>query len=43
MRPIGGLITGHIGDKYGRKKALVFSLFCMSIPTVALGLLPNCS
>mmetsp|Transcript_7663 Transcript_7663/g.11366 ORF Transcript_7663/g.11366 Transcript_7663/m.11366 type:complete len:460 (-) Transcript_7663:34-1413(-) len=41
MRPIGGLITGHIGDKYGRKKALVFSLFCMSIPTVALGLLPT--
>ena len=41
MRPIGGLITGHIGDKYGRKKALVFSLFCMCIPTVALGLLPT--
>lgn len=41
MRPIGGLVTGHIGDKHGRKKALVFSLFCMSIPTVALGLLPT--
>jgi MFS family permease len=41
MRPIGGLITGHIGDRHGRKKALVFSLFCMSIPTVALGLLPT--
>ncbi len=38
---MGGLITGHIGDKYGRKKALVFSLFCMSVPTVALGLLPT--
>lgn len=38
---MGGLVTGHIGDKYGRKKALVFSLFCMSIPTVALGLLPT--
>lgn len=41
MRPMGGLITGHIGDKYGRKKALVFSLFCMSVPTAALGLLPT--
>jgi MFS family permease len=35
------IITGHIGDRHGRKKALVFSLFCMSIPTVALGLLPT--
>ena len=40
-RPLGGLITGHIGDTMGRKRALVFSLFCMSVPTVALGLLPN--
>ncbi len=40
-RPVGGLITGHIGDKHGRKRALVFSLFCMSVPTVAMGLLPT--
>lgn len=41
MRPLGGLVTGHIGDSHGRKQALVFSLFCMSIPTVAMGFLPT--
>jgi len=41
MRPLGGLIAGHIGDKHGRKRALVFSLICMSIPTLAMGLLPT--
>eukprot|EP00581_Thalassiosira_minuscula_P011572 CAMPEP_0183714754 /NCGR_PEP_ID=MMETSP0737-20130205/9210_1 /TAXON_ID=385413 /ORGANISM="Thalassiosira miniscula, Strain CCMP1093" /LENGTH=483 /DNA_ID=CAMNT_0025943755 /DNA_START=175 /DNA_END=1626 /DNA_ORIENTATION=+ len=41
MRPMGGIITGHIGDKHGRKRALVFSLSCMAVPTVAMGLLPT--
>ena len=41
MRPIGGMITGHIGDKHGRKRALVFSLFSMVVPTVAMGFLPT--
>lgn len=37
----GGIITGNIGDAHGRKKALVFSLFCMTVPTVAMGFLPT--
>jgi len=41
MRPIGGLVTGHIGDVHGRKRALVFSLFSMVAPTVAMGFLPT--
>lgn len=41
MRPLGGIITGHIGDKSGRKRALVFSLFTMVVPTVAMGFLPT--
>eukprot|EP00585_Thalassiosira_rotula_P009650 CAMPEP_0196143550 /NCGR_PEP_ID=MMETSP0910-20130528/13588_1 /TAXON_ID=49265 /ORGANISM="Thalassiosira rotula, Strain GSO102" /LENGTH=482 /DNA_ID=CAMNT_0041405027 /DNA_START=145 /DNA_END=1593 /DNA_ORIENTATION=- len=41
MRPIGGVITGHIGDKLGRKRALVFALFSMVLPTVAMGCLPT--
>jgi MFS transporter, MHS family, proline/betaine transporter len=41
MRPIGGIITGHIGDVHGRKRALVFSLFSMVVPTVAMGFLPT--
>eukprot|EP00580_Thalassiosira_gravida_P018518 CAMPEP_0201671906 /NCGR_PEP_ID=MMETSP0494-20130426/31038_1 /ASSEMBLY_ACC=CAM_ASM_000839 /TAXON_ID=420259 /ORGANISM="Thalassiosira gravida, Strain GMp14c1" /LENGTH=489 /DNA_ID=CAMNT_0048153407 /DNA_START=173 /DNA_END=1642 /DNA_ORIENTATION=- len=41
MRPIGGIVTGHIGDKLGRKRALVFALFSMILPTVGMGFLPT--
>ncbi|MFT5140615.1 MAG: MHS family proline/betaine transporter-like MFS transporter [Lysobacterales bacterium] len=40
MRPIGGVIFGHIGDRVGRKKALQLSIALMAIPTVLVGLLP---
>merc|ERR1719199_2160053 len=42
-RPFGGLIAGHIGDKHGRKRALVVSLVSMSIPTFLMGCLPGYS
>ncbi|MBT4879905.1 MAG: MFS transporter [Alphaproteobacteria bacterium] len=41
MRPVGAVIFGHVGDKYGRKKALVATIFLMTFPTVCLGLLPT--
>jgi Sugar (and other) transporter len=41
MRPIGGAMLGYIGDKYGRKKALVFSIFLMAFPTFIMGTLPG--
>jgi len=41
VRPLGGLITGTMGDTGGRKKALVFSLFSMSVPTVVMAILPT--
>lgn len=41
MRPLGGVVFGFIGDKYGRKKALQLSIFMMAIPTVLLGCLPT--
>ena len=41
MRPIGGIIFGHIGDKQGRKKALLISILMMAIPTTLIGLLPT--
>lgn len=41
MRPIGGLLVGNLGDKHGRKNALVMSLFLMAIPTFTLGCLPT--
>ncbi|WP_297201378.1 MFS transporter [uncultured Pluralibacter sp.] len=40
-RPIGGIVIAHIGDKYGRKPALLFSILLMGTATVALGLLPT--
>jgi MHS family proline/betaine transporter-like MFS transporter len=41
MRPIGGLIFGIIGDKYGRKIALSSSVICMALPTTFIGILPT--
>ena len=39
-RPLGGILFGHIGDRYGRKKAIVLSVFLMTIGTAGIGLLP---
>lgn len=40
MRPLGGIFFGHIGDRYGRKKAIVWSMLLMATATTAIGLLP---
>ncbi|GAA2436341.1 MFS transporter [Actinomadura vinacea] len=40
-RPIGGAIFGHVGDKIGRKPALVTTLFLMGISTTLIGVLPT--
>jgi len=41
VRPIGGFIWGHIGDRVGRKTALAWSILIMSGATVCIGLLPG--
>ncbi|MBT4880590.1 MAG: MFS transporter [Alphaproteobacteria bacterium] len=41
VRPIGGIVLGHIGDKLGRKKSLILSVYMMALPTAAIGLLPT--
>ena len=41
MRPIGGVLVGHIGDRFGRRTALTFSVTAMAIPTFLVGLLPT--
>ncbi len=41
MRPIGALLFGHIGDRYGRQRALTLSVVAMAVPTVTIGLLPT--
>jgi metabolite-proton symporter len=41
IRPLGGIIFSHIGDKIGRKKTLVLTLSLMGSATVLIGLLPT--
>ena len=41
MRPVGAAVFGHIGDRYGRARALLLSVAMMAIPTVLMGLLPT--
>lgn len=40
-RPLGGLVFGHFGDKYGRKKLLQFSLILVGAATFLMGCLPT--
>ena len=41
VRPIGGFIWGHIGDKIGRTVALSYSILVMSCATFAMALIPG--
>ncbi|MBF0442800.1 MAG: MFS transporter [Oligoflexales bacterium] len=41
VRPLGGILFGHIGDRLGRQKALQLSVMTMAIPTFLIGLLPT--
>lgn len=40
-RPLGGAVIGRIGDKRGRKTALLVTIFGMAVGTVGIGLLPT--
>jgi MHS family proline/betaine transporter-like MFS transporter len=41
MRPLGAIAFGHLGDRLGRKKALVVSVALMAVPTGLMALLPT--
>lgn len=41
VRPIGGVIFSHIGDRIGRKKTLVITLTLMGVATMLMGVLPD--
>jgi MFS transporter, MHS family, shikimate and dehydroshikimate transport protein len=40
-RPLGGVVFGHIGDRYGRRASLVWTLLIMGFATFGIGLLPT--
>lgn len=41
VRPIGGFVFGHIGDRIGRKRTLALTMFLMGGATALMGLLPT--
>jgi len=41
MRPIGGLVFGHIGDRIGRKRSLALTMLIMGLATALIGVLPG--
>lgn len=41
MRPLGGLLFGHVGDRIGRKRALMLSIVTMALSTCCMGCLPT--
>jgi MHS family shikimate/dehydroshikimate transporter-like MFS transporter len=42
-RPLGGIVFGHFGDRFGRKRMMVASLTGMGVVTFLIGLLPTYS
>ena len=40
-RPVGGIVFGHFGDKYGRKKLLQVSIILVGVSTFLMGCLPT--
>lgn len=40
-RPVGAALFGHIGDKVGRKPALLMAMLLMAVSSTLIGLLPT--
>ncbi len=41
VRPLGGLVFGPLGDRYGRHKILALTMVMMALGTFAIGLIPS--
>lgn len=42
VRPIGGMVFGPLGDRYGRQKVLAATMIMMALGTFSIGLIPAC-
>lgn len=41
IRPLGGILFSHFGDRYGRRVVFLLTVLFMAIPSLAIGLLPT--
>ncbi|WP_295515196.1 glycine betaine/L-proline transporter ProP [uncultured Pseudomonas sp.] len=41
VRPLGGMVFGPLGDKYGRQKVLALTMIMMALGTFSIGLIPS--
>ena len=41
MRPVGAMVLGPIGDRFGRRAMLVMSVLMMGLSSLVMGLLPT--
>lgn len=41
MRPLGAILFGYIGDRFGRRASLASAILLMAVPTACIGLLPT--
>lgn len=40
-RPVGGIVLSHFGDRHGRRRVFLWSVFVMSGATLGMGLVPS--
>jgi MFS family permease len=43
VRPLGGVVFGHFGDRVGRKVTFTISILMMAFATIGIGLIPTYS
>lgn len=41
IRPLGGVVFSHFGDRYGRKVVFLLTVIFMALPSFAIGMLPT--
>jgi len=41
LRPLGGIVFSHFGDRYGRKVVFLLTVLFMAVPSFAIGALPT--